>query len=233
MSAPTLTSNARLVLFDIDGTLISSGGAGERALCAAFNETFGIEDDFTSIEIAGRTDTGIAREILQKHGIAQTDENLSRLLEAYLQLLARLLPTTEGRVLPGVVPLLEALQSSHDTVLGLLTGNLQRGAELKLRHYGIWQFFAFGAFADDHHDRNELGRFAQLRMRERHGIEVSREKVFVIGDTPHDIACARAIGANAIAVATGRSNHSELAVHQPDWVFGDLSDVPAVLAALQ
>ncbi len=131
------------------------------------------------------------------------------------------------------MPLLEALRQRPEVVLGLLTGNLARGAELKLRHYGVWEFFEFGAYADDHHDRNELGRFACQRLREKHGIDLPCERIFVLGDTPHDIACARAIGARAIAVATGGSTREQLAKAAPDYLFDDFTDVDAVLAALQ
>jgi phosphoglycolate phosphatase-like HAD superfamily hydrolase len=222
----------RLILFDIDGTLITSGGAGERSLALALEEQFGVADGMNGIEIAGRTDSGIARQVFAKFGIPQTPEKTASFLDAYLQHLGRLLPETKGRLLPGVVPLLDALRSTPDAVLGLLTGNLARGAELKLRHYGIWDYFEFGAFADDHHDRNELGNFARSRARERHGVEFDLAKIYVIGDTPHDIACARAFGAKAIAVATGGATREQLATHSADALFDDLSETSKVLEAL-
>ena len=123
------------------------------------------------------------------------------------------------------LPLLEALRSREDIVLALLTGNLERGAKLKHTHYGVWHYFEFGAFADDHHDRNALGPFARARARERHGFEFPPERIFVLGDTPHDIACARAIGARAIAIATGKFKSAELAAHQPDFLFENASDI--------
>jgi phosphoglycolate phosphatase-like HAD superfamily hydrolase len=128
---------------------------------------------------------------------------------------------------------LETLQARADVVLALLTGNLARGAELKLRHYGVWHFFEFGAYADDHHDRNELGIVARARALEKRGLEFVGARIVVLGDTPHDIACARAIEARVLAVSTGRFTREELAEHQPDYIFDDLSDLPAVLAALQ
>ena len=221
-----------LLLFDIDGTLITSGGAGERALRIGFRERFGIDDDLRNVEIAGRTDSGIARAMLRTHGLAETPENIAAFVDSYLANLVKELPLTEGRLLPGVVPLLAALQGRPDMVLALLTGNVERGAKLKLSHYGVWTFFEFGAYADDHHDRNELGPFAQRRAREKHGIDFPAERICVLGDTPHDIACARAIGARAIAIATGKFTRAELAAHQPDFVFDDLSDLDAVLGAL-
>lgn len=222
----------KLVLFDIDGTLLTSGGAGERALRLGLKDRFGIEDDLRDIEIAGRTDSGIARQVLRKHHLPETPENITRFYDGYLHYLPLLLPETPGRLLPGVVPLLEALKARADVVLGLLTGNLERGAALKLTHYGVWDYFEFGAYADDHHDRNELGRFACARATERHGREFPAEQIYVLGDTPHDIACARAFGARAIAIATGSFTLEQLADARPDSLFADLSNLPDVLAAL-
>lgn len=222
-----------LLLFDIDGTLITSGGAGERALRLGFREKFGIDDDLRNVEIAGRTDSGIARSMLRTHGLPETPENIAVFVDSYLAHLSSQLACTEGRLLPGILPLLEALKPRADFVLALLTGNVARGAELKLAHYGVWKFFEFGAYADDHHDRNELGPFAQRRAFERHGVEFPPERIFVLGDTPHDITCARAIGAKAIAIATGKFTRAELAAHQPDFLFDDLSNLAAVLAILK
>ena len=221
-----------LLLFDIDGTLIASGGAGERALRLGFRDRFGIDDDLRNVEIAGRTDSGIARAMLRTHGLAETPENIAAFVDGYLSHLADELSRTEGRLLPGILPLLAALQSRPEMVLALLTGNVARGAELKLLHYGVWHFFEFGAYADDHHDRNQLGPFARQRAREKHGLDFPPERIFILGDTPHDITCARAIGARAVAIATGKFTCAELAAHQPDFLFDDLSDLDAVLAAL-
>ncbi len=231
----TMNSNpARtLLLFDIDGTLLASGGAGVRALSAAVNEHFGTEEGLQEIEIAGRTDSGIARAVLRRFGAIDSDAASSALLACYLGHLERLLPAIQGRLLPGVLPLLQALHARNEFLLGLLTGNLARGAELKLRQYGLWHFFSFGAYADDHHNRNELGRFASARAQEKHGAAIPPNRTFVIGDTPHDIACGRAFGARTVAVATGVHTHSELAAHQPDFLFDDLSDMPAVLKAFR
>lgn len=227
-----MTTDHKLLLFDIDGTLLTSGGAGERALRLAFRDRFGIDDDLSSIEIAGRTDSGIVRQMLTAHRLPTTPENIAAFLDGYLHHLAQEIPRTPGRLLPGILPLLDALQPRADIVLALLTGNLARGAEIKLRHYGVWHYFEFGAFADDHHDRNQLGPFAQARAREQRGLEFPPERIFVLGDTPHDIACARAIGAKTIAIATGKFSRPELAEHAPDFLFDDLADLDAVLAAI-
>lgn len=219
----------KLILFDIDGTLLTSGGAGERALRRGFRERFGIDDDLARIEMAGRTDSGIARRMLATHGLEETPENLTAFFDGYLHFLAHELPVSQGRLLPGIVALLEQLKAREDIVLALLTGNLERGAELKLTHYGVWHYFEFGAYADDHHDRDQLGHFARLRAEEKHGCAFPPERIFVLGDTPHDVACARALGAKAIAIATGKFTRAELGALAPDFLLDDLGDVPAVL----
>ena len=117
-------------------------------------------------------------------------------------------------------------------MLGLLTGNVERGAKLKLSHYGIWDFFEFGAFADDHHDRNQLGAFAQRRAQEKHAIDFAAANIDVIGDTPHDIACGKAIGARTIAVTTGSFTREQLAGFKPDRIVDNFSAVDAVIAEL-
>src|SRR6187200_1761251 len=222
----------RLLLFDIDGTLINSGGAGVHALRVAFKERFGIDDDFHDIEIAGMTDSGIVLSILNKHKIAATNENVSGFLDSYVHFLSLELPRRKGEVLPGVLELLERLKSRPHVVLALLTGNVSRGAQLKLEHYGVWHFFEFGAFADDHQDRNELGLFARSRAKEKHGREFSASEIDVIGDTPRDIACGKALGARTVAVATGTWSRDRLAEYHPDFLIDDLSDVEKLIDTL-
>ena len=222
----------RLLLFDIDGTLIHSGGAGVHALKSAFKERFGIDDDLDDIEIAGMTDSGIVLSILNKHKIPATNENVSAFLDSYVHFLSLELPRRKGKLLPGVLELLERLKSRH-VVLALLTGNVSRGARLKLEHYGVWHFFEFGAFADDHRDRNELGRFARARAKEKHGREFAASDIDIIGDTPRDIACGKALGARTIAVATGTWDRDELAKHEPDFVIDDLSNVETIMGTLE
>jgi len=222
----------KLFLFDIDGTLLTSGGAGEKALSLAIKDLFGCDDNLSKIEIAGCTDSGIARQIFALHGIEPAPENFSRLFEAYLQHLAGTLPGTPGRLLPGIVELLEKLRTRPEVALALLTGNLAQGAKLKLTHYGVWEYFEFGAFADDHHDRNQLGKFAKARALEKHGVEFAPENIYVLGDTPHDIACGRAIGAKTVAISTGGCSRAQLLEHKPDFFFDDLSDVENVMSVL-
>jgi phosphoglycolate phosphatase-like HAD superfamily hydrolase len=225
-------SKDTLFLFDIDGTLLTSGGAGEKALRLAMQDHFHIDEDLSGVEIAGRTDSGIARQLFQKHHIEPTPGIMSAFHDAYLHRLAQQLPATSGRLLPGILDLLDALKSKPTVSLALLTGNLSRGAKLKLTHYGVWHYFEFGAYADDHHIRNELGPVAAARAREKHGVEFESARVFVLGDTPHDIDCGRAFGAKTVAIATGRHTRAELAAHRPDFLFDDLTDTQGVLAAL-
>ncbi len=217
----------RLLLWDIDGTLISTGAAGQRAIGRATAARFE-GGDLEGVEIAGRTDVGIGRQILSKYGAPVNDTSVPSFLDLYLELLAVELPRSQGHVLPGVVELLEDLVTKSNIVLGLLTGNLMRGARLKLDHYDLWRFFAFGAFADDHHDRNELGAFALSRAHETTGIDFAPAQVDVIGDTGHDIACGKAFGARTIAVATGPWSREQLAGHEPDFLFDDLANVDEV-----
>jgi phosphoglycolate phosphatase-like HAD superfamily hydrolase len=222
----------RLLLWDIDGTLITTGAAGQQAIVRATAEQFGGDGNLDGVEIAGRTDLAIAHQILQKYGAPVTDEKARAFLDIYLRWLAEELPLRVGRVLPGVLELLERLASQPDTTLGLLTGNLERGAKLKLEHYGLWRFFAFGGFADDHHDRNQLGPFALSRALEGTGIKFAGSQVDVIGDTGHDIVCGKAFGARTIAVATGSWSREQLAEHEPDFLFDDLSNVDEVRQTL-
>ncbi|MBA3650498.1 MAG: HAD family hydrolase [Chthoniobacterales bacterium] len=227
-----MQSSRRLLLFDIDGTLIDSGGAGIQSLKDVLQQQFGISDDLRGVEVAGKTDTGIVHQILRKMRIPVEDETTKAFLDLYLEFLAKELPLRDGRVLPGVPELLQRLRERPQNVLALLTGNLERGAKLKLSHYGIWDFFEFGAFADDHHDRNELGPFAQRRAREKHAIDFAAAEIDVIGDTPHDIACGKAIGARTIAVATGTFSRVQLAEHQPDKILDDFAEVESIISNL-
>lgn len=222
----------RLILFDVDCTLIATLGAGVKALQEIVQRRYGKEDAFSDIEIAGRTDMAIATSILRKYHEEPNADNLRSFFQEYLSGLERSLPQLHGEVLPGIREILERIKSRPDRVLALLTGNLRRGAELKLRHYGLWHFFEFGAFADDHHDRNQLGRFARERAREKHGHEFDGAQIDVIGDTGHDIACGRAFGARTIAVATGSWSFERLQKCAPDYLFQNFSEVEHVMNTL-
>ena len=222
----------RLLLFDIDGTLVNTGGAGVESLKMTMRNRFLAEDDLRDIEIAGKTDRAIIRDIFQKYRIDPTEGNITSFAREYIEGLSLCLSRTRGRVLPGIQQLLERLKPQPHVVLALLTGNLQQGARLKLQHYGLWDFFEFGAFADDHHDRNELGAFARKRAQLRHGHDFDAADIDVIGDTNHDIACGKAFGARTIAVATGSWSWERLQGCTPDFLFDDLSDSEAVIERL-
>lgn len=218
------------VLFDIDGTLINTGGAGGRSLLGAFSDEFDIPDP-CRVEFSGRTDRGIASDLFQRHQIEDSFANWLRLRDAYLTRLPRELPQSPGQVLPGVAGLLERLRPIAHVAVGLLTGNIREGARIKLGHFGLDTFFPFGGFGDDHHDRDLVAREALDAGRRHAGPRAPRD-VWVLGDTPLDVRCARAIGARVLAVATGTHPYEELADTQPDAVMHDLSNVADVMRTL-
>ena len=222
-----------LILWDIDGTLISSHGAGFRAMERAFEQQFEKQCDLSQIAWAGRTDTWITSEILRYNNLPVTPENIQTYLDAYLSLLpAELVSGPQGEVLPGVLEILETLHHHEGVAQGLLTGNQKRGAESKLTHYQVWDYFKFGAFADDSSLRNDLGPYAQRRAKELHGVDFAPENTFIIGDTPHDIECGKVIGAKTIAIATGTHTHEQLSTHEPTVLFTDLSNTAAFLRSI-
>lgn len=223
----------KLILWDIDGTLIVSGRAGIFALAKAFQKMHGHEPDIAKLDVSGRTDQWIARQVLEQQGIPATGENIHAYLEAYLECLLSELQARPGRVLPGIIPLLEKFKHHETIVQGVLTGNVQRGARIKLEHFKVWHYFEFGAFGDDSALRNELGPHAIRRASEKHSAEFSPENIFVIGDTPHDIECGKAIGAKTIAVATGTFTMAQLQAHQPTATFADFSEPAAFLRLIE
>jgi phosphoglycolate phosphatase len=211
----------RVLLFDIDGTLIRSGGAGKLAMEAALTTAFGVPEVIDRVNYSGRTDPGIARELLTLHGIESTPENHQRLQAEYLAHLPRALKQRHGEVLPGVV---EALRRERrEAVVGLLTGNVRAGAEIKLKHFGLWDFFPFGGFADGLAERDDVARRALAEAEAHVGRSMDPHDVWVIGDTPADVKCARAIGANAVIVATGWHTHAELLAAEPDHFLPDFT----------
>jgi phosphoglycolate phosphatase len=218
----------KLFLFDIDGTLLTTDGAGRAALKSAGVDLFGFEEDLQTISVSGSTDTAIVQEVLQHQSLEVSTANVNRYLGGYLVWLKRHLESQSGAILPGVISLLDAL--AHDgQAIGLLTGNVRRGAVIKLTAHGIWDRFSFGAFGDDNADRNRLGPIAQQRAEAALNTEFAPHDIFVIGDTPKDIACARAFGAVAVAVATGRYSLANLSEHQPDHLCSDLADTKDLL----
>jgi phosphoglycolate phosphatase-like HAD superfamily hydrolase len=225
----------RLLLFDIDGTLVLTGGAGSRAMTRAFAQTHGLEDALRKVDLAGRTDRIIMRDALTHAGLPHEDVDVDAFRSAYCAALREeITQAGTGRrgLLPGVRPLLDALAGREDVRLALLTGNFRASAEIKLAQFDVWRYFTWGAFADDAIERDDLIAVAHARHETEHGHVIAPDSVVVIGDTPHDIRCARAGGAKAVAVATGNYDLASLERHRPDALFADLTDTPAVLAAL-
>jgi phosphoglycolate phosphatase-like HAD superfamily hydrolase len=207
--------------------------AGERALLQMIKETY--QQDFKEqlpVDLRGRTDTSIMRDLLAHIRVEATPAEAEKFRNQYLALLPVTLPKGNARVLPGVRAALDAIAAHPELHQGLLTGNLREGARLKLEHVGIWSYFEFGAFADDSSDRNELGPFALRRAKEKTGLDFAPERTWIIGDTPHDIACAKAIGAKSIGVATGSFLPEDLTACGATRVFRDLSDTAALLDQL-
>jgi phosphoglycolate phosphatase-like HAD superfamily hydrolase len=222
----------RVCLFDIDGTLLLSGGAGKAAMEQALLSEFGVTKLRGSVPFSGRTDRAIARDLLQLHGVADAPENWPRLRDAYLRHLPDCLASHQGRVLPGITALLEHLGKQGDVAVGLLTGNVRDGARLKLEHFNLFHHFAFGGFGDHHLERNDVAREALADACRHCNGTGQPPEIWVIGDTPLDVCCARAIGARAVAVATGWHSLVELAATQPDLLVVDLADPAAFLALL-
>ena len=227
----------KLVLFDIDGTLVLTGGAGIRAMNRACEELVGHPHALAGIPVAGRTDRIILTDVVARAGHALDDGLLERLRDRYISHLRDEIERP-GRtqsfeslgarggvkaVMPGIRELLDVLEQRDDVFLGLLTGNFQAGARIKLEHFDLWRYFRCGAYGDDAADRNELVPFALERARRCGLPELAPEHILVVGDTPHDVACARAVGATPVGVATGGFTVEQLRDSGADIVFQDLS----------
>lgn len=216
------------LLFDIDGTLIDSGGVGGNALLKALAAEFGLEQT-QSVPLHGRTDLGIFTELLENHGIHPSESAFRRLCEHYFGLLPRELSAQPGRLLPGVHEILEHVFEREDCLVGVLTGNMPMSANVKLRHYGLDHYFAFGVYGDEAATRPELKTPALERVKQHLGRELSPESIVIIGDTPLDVALAHAMGARSLAVCTGGITADELLAAGADWVIEDLSDTRQII----
>jgi phosphoglycolate phosphatase len=221
-----------ILFFDIDGTMLSTGGAGQRAMELALVEEFCIQFPFEGVLTAGRTDRGIADEIFARYALVDTPEERERFMMSYLDRLPHCLQTLPGEVLPGVPELLERLHREDNVHLSLLTGNYVEGAWIKLRHFGMDHYFETGGFGDHHAHRDDVARLAVDAVCEHFRHDITDRTVCVIGDTPADIRCARSINARVAAVATGVYSFSELQTHDPDHLFVDLSDTKTVAQSL-
>ena len=212
------------LLFDIDGTLVRTGGAGKLAMEAALRAEFAVAAVRDTVKYSGRTDRAIAADLLAAHDRDPSRANQVRLQEAYLARLPAALAAAAGTVCPGVRELLALLHPRADVRLGLLTGNVRAGARLKLEYFDLWHLFPAGGFGDDSADRDDVARAALRAMRAHTGTPPDPADVWVIGDTPFDVTCARAIGAKAVAVATGWHPIEELHATGADFVLADLTD---------
>jgi phosphoglycolate phosphatase-like HAD superfamily hydrolase len=225
-----------LILFDIDGTLVLTGGAGMRAMNRACEDLVRSEDALAGVTFAGRTDWSILDDILRNHGHTLDELLLDELRRRYVTHLAEEIQLP-GRgvkdVMPGIRELLDALARRDDVRMGLLTGNFIEGARIKLEYFDLWKYFPWGAFGGDAANRNDLVPIAVERAR-AHGIDgIAPEDIFVIGDTPNDIECARAADAVPVAVATGSYTVDQLRAAGADIVFEDLSETSAFLRLLE
>lgn len=226
MSSPPDTE--LVVLFDIDGTLIDSNGAGGGALLSALIAEF----DLPSAEpvvLHGRTDSGIVSELLEKHGVQPSAENVTRTCNAYFQRLPAVLESRDGNVLPGVVELLETLYETQSCHLGLLTGNMPASARMKLEHFDLWRFFSAGTYGNQADVRPGLKEPALQMVAEMAGKPLADEQVIVIGDTPLDIELSMAMRSRCLAVCTGGYHRSDLENAGADLVMDDLSDTQQIL----
>jgi phosphoglycolate phosphatase-like HAD superfamily hydrolase len=225
----------RLILFDIDGTLLRDGIAAKIAFARALRDTYQTSGPIEGFRFAGMTDPECVSEIMRLAGIdertilARREECLRR----YVELLAiEVREHQDAHLYPGVRELLERLNKLDNVLVGLLTGNVLQGAQLKLRRWNLEPYFRFGAFGDDHENRSVLAQIALDKARALSGRPFSGAETTVIGDTPKDIACARAIGARAVAVATGSISREALAACSPDALLDSFEDHEAALRAL-
>ena len=210
------------LLFDIDGTLIRTGGAGMSAIGTTMFRMFGIEE-VPDVPVHGRTDYGIIEDLFRPFSI-DVDEHIHEFKEMYWELLPASLEDRGGTILPGVCELLSDLQAREGVALGIVTGNTARSAAIKLEHFGLSSFFDFGGYGDDHADRNEVARLAKEAAEEHLDDQFNPDKIWVIGDTANDIRCARSIGSRVVALETGGSEPEELRQANPDLMLTSLAD---------
>ncbi len=221
----------KLILFDIDGTLIHTGGAGVSSLNRAFDELFGIKEAFEDISMAGKTDPQIIKEGLKSHGFPHLDGNVRALINGYLRFLRKEINNPRRHIKPGVKELLNVLREQGMS-LGLLTGNLEDGSKIKLGAFGLNEYFLDGAFGSDHEDRDRLLPVALEKFSGK-GFDFSPKECVIVGDTPRDVRCAKVHGAHCIAVATGPYSKEDLLSTDADIVFDTLSDTESCMEFIE
>lgn len=222
----------KLIFFDIDGTLISAGGAGTRSVNKAFEEVLGIKEAFKNFEMAGKTDIQIIKEGLNLLKINPSNRLINQIIESYINNLKNEINNNSKHLKPGVKNFLDLLYNDFEYPLGLLTGNLELGARIKLEPFGLNPFFSFGAFGSDHEDRNFLLPIGIQRFINKFNLYIDFHQCIVIGDTPRDVKCAKIYGAKVIAVATGPYSIEDLKNTDADVVVENLTEVDKILPLL-
>lgn len=224
-----LPSPMRLLLFDVDGTLLQATGGVHQAVVHAVSRVTGLTASINGINFSGRTDPAIFRDLLRVNGMLTPEDRLDDVLRLYVETAQKTIQSDHVEPLPGVLPLLSVLTNRNDVFLGLVTGNVEPIAYHKLRNAGLANYFSVGAFGSDHENRNELPAIAAQRASIRAQHSFSMKQTVVVGDTPHDIRSARTAGARAVAVSTGHPSKMDLSRHHPDILLETLDDTNAVL----
>lgn len=225
----------RLVLFDIDETMISSDGAGRRAIGKALSDMFGTDMKKISVSMSGKTDPQILTEILKATDMtdAQIEANIDSILEIYISLLQDEIDKSLSYIIhTGVLELLDALENGDNFFLGLLTGNIEIGARMKLERFNLNKYFPIGAYGSDSANRMDLPEIATGRGKHHFSIDFKPEEVTIIGDSIYDVMCAKGFGAKSLAVNTGVTDKQSLLKEEPDFFFDDLSHTEAIIKAI-
>jgi phosphoglycolate phosphatase len=222
----------KLILFDIDGTLIDSGGAGSRALAAAFEDVYSVSDAFRDISMGGKTDLQIIKEAMYIHGIPSVTDGADMVIQPYVKHLLQEIRNSNKSVKPGVRNILKKVDETDGCWSGLLTGNIREGARIKLDALGLSDHFICGAFGSDDEDRNNLLPIALKSFTDYTGLDLSYGDCTVVGDTPRDVECSKPYGAKAVAVSTGPYSFESLMDTDADLVVASLEDVSESLFAL-
>ncbi len=222
----------KVILFDIDGTLVRAGGAGRTALARSLQELHGIQEANTNIQFGGRTDLSIARELFHIHGLPWNHLRAWDFLDRYAHHLERELKQNQALLLPGIRPLLQDVQRHYQHGFGILTGNILRCARLKLQTFDLWQHFSFGAFGDRYESRADIAAHALEEAGLHLPYTFQAHEVLILGDALADIHCARSIGAHVLAVATGPVDAETLQAARPDYFLPNLEDTSTIMDIL-